>query len=365
LKQWDKAIADCDKALELERYSLVVNQRNSYYASLNQSDQAHAFHAKIIELNPKNAHPLVQRASYYANLNQWDKAIADCDKAIDLEPKNAGALYQRANAYFQLKRWDKAAADSTRFIDLNPLNAIGWVTRGAALNNLGQYENGVADNSKAIELASSYVLAWNNRAWALERLGAWQKAATDYTKVLELNPGFPLARSSRGRCYAHLGRFTEARTDYEKALPVEFSNGRTMNEFAWLLATCPDAKIRDVARAIKLADEAVKLAPKEGGSWNTLGVAHYRAGNWKAAWAALEKSKELRKGGDAFDWFFTAMAHWKLGDHDAARKWYNQAVAWMDKNQPENEELRRFRAEAEELLKKEPEDSNQQSKEKR
>ena len=33
-----------------------------------------------------------------------------------------------------------------------------------------------------------------------------------------------------------------------------------------------------------------------------------------------------------------------------ARKWYDQAVEWMDKNQPTNKELRRFRSEAAELL---------------
>jgi hypothetical protein len=44
------------------------------------------------------------------------------------------------------------------------------------------------------------------------------------------------------------------------------------------------------------------------------------------------------------------MAHWHLGDKDEARKCYNQGVQWMEKNQPENEELRRFRAEAAELL---------------
>ena len=60
---------------------------------------------------------------------------------------------------------------------------------------------------------------------------------------------------------------------------------------------------------------------------------------------------DLRKGGDSFDWFFLAMAHWQLGETDKARKWFDQAVGWMDKNQPRNAELRRFRAEAAELMK--------------
>ena len=74
------------------------------------------------------------------------------------------------------------------------------------------------------------------------------------------------------------------------------------------------------------------------------------AAAWNEAVAALEKSAGLRNGGDSFDWFFLAMAHWKLGAKDKAREWYDKAVRWMDTNQPKNEELHRFRAEAAELL---------------
>ena len=44
------------------------------------------------------------------------------------------------------------------------------------------------------------------------------------------------------------------------------------------------------------------------------------------------------------------MAHWQLGHKDEARTWYDKAVEWMDKNQPKNEELLRFRDEAAKLL---------------
>jgi hypothetical protein len=44
------------------------------------------------------------------------------------------------------------------------------------------------------------------------------------------------------------------------------------------------------------------------------------------------------------------MAHWQLGEKDKAREWYDRAVQWMDNNQPTDEELRRFRVEAAELL---------------
>ena len=66
--------------------------------------------------------------------------------------------------------------------------------------------------------------------------------------------------------------------------------------------------------------------------------------------AAIDKAMELGKGGNSYTWFFLAMAHWKLGEKDKAREWYDRAVQWMDKNKPTNNELRHFRTEASELL---------------
>jgi hypothetical protein len=59
---------------------------------------------------------------------------------------------------------------------------------------------------------------------------------------------------------------------------------------------------------------------------------------------------ELRAGGDCFDWYFLSMAHWQLGHKEEARKWYDKAVEWTEKNNPKEEDLPRFRAEAAELL---------------
>src|SRR5439155_17525669 len=137
---------------------------------------------------------------------------------------------------------------------------------------------------------------WQTRGDAHAALGQWDKAVADYAKAIELNPA-----------------------------------ASALNNLAWLLATCAEATLRNPKRAVELAREAVALAPQAGYIWNTLGVAHYRAGEWNAAIAALEKSMALRKGGDSADWFFLAMAHWQLGEKDEARNWYDQAVEWMDK----------------------------------
>jgi WD domain, G-beta repeat len=116
------------------------------------------------------------------------------------------------------------------------------------------------------------------------------------------------------------------------------------------LSNRPDAKLTDINRAVELAKKAVELVPIQGKFWNALGVAQYRAGNWKAGLAALEKSMQIRGGGDAFDWFFAAMSNWRLGARQEALKWYDRAVAWTAKYKADDVELQRFKAEACTLL---------------
>jgi tetratricopeptide (TPR) repeat protein len=122
------------------------------------------------------------------------------------------------------------------------------------------------------------------------------------------------------------------------------------NGLAWLLATCPEVKPSDPGRAVASARQAVELEPEKRAFWNTLGVALYRAGDATAARAALEKSMRLSRGGDSFDWFFLAMLHGQQGERTEAVDWYHRAVAWAEKYGPRDEELRRFRAEAEAVL---------------
>jgi hypothetical protein len=79
-------------------------------------------------------------------------------------------------------------------------------------------------------------------------------------------------------------------------------------------------------------------------------VAAYRAGDWKTASEALEKSMSLNQGGNANDWFFLAMTRWRQNQPAEARKWFNRGSEWTQKNQPAHPELQRFQAEAQELL---------------
>lgn len=103
-------------------------------------------------------------------------------------------------------------------------------------------------------------------------------------------------------------------------------------------------------RALRAAEAGCEADPNNRGCFNTLGVAQYRLGNWKAAETTFRKSMGLSGGGDANDWFFLAMIAWRQGEQDHARKWYKAADLWKAKYAPKNDDLNGFRAEAAALL---------------
>jgi len=162
-----------------------------------------------------------------------------------------------------------------------------------------------------------------------------------------------------GQLLQKAGRLREAAWHYaEVGSYPGYSRAERLNRIAWFLATNPDPEARDPAAAVGVArrlcdsirGNAGVAPPFEGEVLSTLGVAHYRNGEWKEAVAALEESIKLRRGGDRFDFFFLAMAYWQLGKKEDARRRYDKAVQWMDKNKPKDAELHRFRAEASALL---------------
>jgi tetratricopeptide (TPR) repeat protein len=162
--------------------------------------------------------------------------------------------------------------------------------------------------------------------------------------------------------YAAAGRTQEALKLFEETCrlqkaklgPEHPDTLNSMSNLAWCLASIPDGKLRDPQRAVDLAAKAVAGDPKNALFRDTLGAARNRAGDWKGAIADLEQAIRLRKTDDpanSYAGFFLAMAYRQIGDQAKAREWFDKAVAWMDQGkQKDDAELKRFRAEAAELI---------------
>jgi len=143
-------------------------------------------------------------------------------------------------------------------------------------------------------------------------------------------------------------------SDWARSLDLKPDQPEICNDLAWLLVAGPD-NMRDVKRALALAERAVKLQPEDARSLNTLGVARYRNGDARDAVLVLEKSLAMSHGQqDAFDLYFLAMCHATLDEPVKAKDCFDRAVRWHEErgkslDASHQRELLDFRAEAEKL----------------
>jgi tetratricopeptide (TPR) repeat protein len=196
-----------------------------------------------------------------------------------------------------------------------------------------------------------------------------KRLATEFPKVPDTQHGLARTYSTLGGILWGAGRLREAQEAYGQALQLseklvtDFAAVPRYREtlsigchnLAYHLLLDPNPSLKALERATKLARRAVELAPQhlEGACLETLGMAHYRAGHWKAALTAYEKSIKLPKTDNCSAWFFLAMTRWQLGDKEQARQAYDRAIQALQskpRGKPEEQELRGFRAEAAALL---------------
>jgi superkiller protein 3 len=345
--QLDDAIACFRKAVEFDpKFAIAHNNLGFYLQKQGKPDEAIACYKKAIEIDSKDAIVHDNLGSALKKQGKLDEAIAEYREASRLKPDYANARRNLDNALAAQRAIDEA----TKAIELHPNDWSPWNQRAWAYFQQQRWDRAVADYSKAIELNPDVHTNWLHRGHAHMALKEWDRAVADLSELLKRFPGDHNASYYRGRAHENLGHWDQAIADYSKAVVLAPYNETANGRLAWVLATCPDVKLRDADRAVELASKASLLWPKQGTHWLTLGAARYRVRDWKAATVALDMSMVLRNGGDSNEWFFLAMAHWQQGNKADARKWYDKGVEWMDKNQPENKELRRFRAEAAELL---------------
>jgi tetratricopeptide (TPR) repeat protein len=354
-----EALADFEKAIELDPQSGVIwSNRGRARYRLGDKDKALDDLSRAVKLDPKLPGAWRYLGRISSESGQWDKAISQFSKAIELDANHAEHWAGRGRVHLRLNQLDKALADHTKAIEVYDKGSLYWLERSVVYLKLKRPHDALADCTKAIELDNGeYAPAWLNRGEANWQLGRREQAADDYRTALSLNAA--LSTSDKNMACS---RFAEVLMADGKEEVTEFgreyirtrsSDAQGLNNAAWPLATSPDPKFRHPTLAAELAQKAVEVSPKSPAFQNTLGVALYRTGDWKRSIAALETALGLYgpdHPNNAFNTFFLAMAHWQLNEKDKARDWVVKAVQSMEKHHPKNEELRRFRAEAMELM---------------
>jgi serine/threonine protein kinase/Flp pilus assembly protein TadD len=283
----------------------------------------------------------------------------------NLDPKAGGLLLRRVQREhpddfwinFQLawnlntdQNFDGAIRYYTAALAARPRNAPTHYFLAEVLRRRGLPEEALAEHRKAIQLDPDASIP--RAALVVQQLLAhrqFDEAISWCRRFVEWRPHDSRAHTLLASTLFRGDKFDEAFAESESAIAQGPDPADAQNTLAWMLATCPDAERRDAKRAVAIARNVIVSVPERGMYWNTMGVALYRTGDWQGAINALDRSVALQ-GFNSRDGLFLAMARWQSGERAEARRTFGEAVRSMGRNESEDDELCRFRAEAAALL---------------
>jgi len=149
LGEYDKAILDFTRAIELERnYVFAYVERGLAWEKKGFHEKALADFNNALEINPQYTKAYKDRASTWQAMGEYAKAIEDYNKVIELEPENSEAFYQIGCIYSKQK--DKE--DALQFLEMALKN--GFQDFEEIENN--PVWNDIKDSSKFKELLQKY-----------------------------------------------------------------------------------------------------------------------------------------------------------------------------------------------------------------
>lgn len=113
--------------------------------------------------------------------------------------------------------------------------------------------------------------------------------------MVAVSPKDPEVLRLAGDFYYSKKRWTDALGLWESSLRLDPDNPETLNNLAWLLATCEDARLRNPREALDLADRAARISPTSPHILDTLAEAHFRLGRVARALELEERALALAR----------------------------------------------------------------------
>jgi tetratricopeptide (TPR) repeat protein len=298
----------------------------------------------------------------------YDEALAVLEKVFRLDSPGVG-WFHVSRILIGARRFDayrEGLLHHERSFPDHPVLPKAWCALAHSLRRTRRPSEALAAADKAIELDETFSAAHSERARALCELVRFPEALSSCRRAAELDPDSHEVQYILGHVLCKLGRYEESLEPTRRAVEMEpsvptfrrelqpeelttgISRASCLANLGWLLATVPDPSLRDPEEAVRLAERALAL-----GGWDfsrkVLGVALYRMGRFEDAVAALATHVSTR-GETPSACYFLAMALQRLGRDAEARAWLDRGIRRMEDFRDESGELKRFRAEAEEVL---------------
>jgi len=291
----DEAISQLQRAVELQPdlASAHLSLGNALLAK-GHVHEALAHLQKAVELQPGLAAAHLNLANGLLEQGRVDDALAHYQQALALQPDSAPSHNGLGNALLRKGQVDRALAHFQTALRLEPRFAEAHLNLANLLLQNKNTDEAIAHFQAALELQPNLAGAHNNLANALLAKGRVDEAIAHFQQALKLQPNLAEAHNNLANAFLRKGRVAEAVAHYQAAVAALPNHPYLLNNLAWVLATCPDASIRDGSRAVELARQAEQLSGgRDPALLGTLAAAYAEAARFAEAVATAQRAVEL------------------------------------------------------------------------
>ncbi len=157
-------------------------------------------------------------------------------------------------------RFDEAVICYQEVLKIAPHFADAYSNLGVAFASRGQVDKAIAHFRISLELKPDVADTHDNLGIALARCGRFDEAIAHYQKALELKPDYADVRNHLDRTRSRLEELLKTLAGRRDSLRSRPDDVALLNDTARVLATNPNASIRNGAEAVELAQRAVRLS---------------------------------------------------------------------------------------------------------
>jgi tetratricopeptide (TPR) repeat protein len=227
-------------------------------------------------------------------------SVADFSKSWRHQPQILGAaaaiivVVLSWRAWIQTGFWRDSETLWNHALAVTSDNDVAQNNLGIVLLAKGKVDEAISRFENAIDLRPENAPAHGNLAKAFLKKGQVADAMVHYRKVLEIQPENVEARNIFGTILVQQARVREAVEQWEGTLAIDPENGNAKSNLAWVFATAPEASLRNGARAVELAEQAMRLS---GGNnaivLRVLAAAYAESGRFAEAISTAQRALEL------------------------------------------------------------------------
>ena len=309
---------------------------DAYRTSGRFDDAASIFHEQI-KVTPNAPEPYFFLGLTELQQNKTEEARKSFEKVLELSPDNVLAVEQLVNVDLGAKDFAAAAHRVQGQLEKHPDRATSYILEGRVRLAQGEWKEAELALQKALELDPNSAPAYEMLVRSYLATNKLPEAVRELETVLAKAPQNQSALMTLATVREKQKDYPEARAAYEKLLALNPSFVPALNNLSYLYAEY----LNQPDKAYELAQKARTLDPGNAAVADTLGWAAYKRGDYPQALTLLQDSAG-KLGTNPEIQYHLGMAHYMMGQADAARAALQKAVAAPDDFPSKREAQRRL-----------------------